>query len=237
MNLLQITQPVYDSLQQAQQAIATSLEPTAPETISAFELAQKGGWIMIVLAVLLLLAIYVLIERTLVIHKAGKEDASFMNRIKDYIHDDKIDAAVNLCRNSNTPSARMVEKGIARLGRPTADVMSAIENQGNIEISKLEKGLPIMATTASGAPMIGFLGTVTGMVKAFMSMASAGANVDVTVLSTGIYEALVTTVGGLVVGIIALFAYNYLTTRIKGIINKLEMHIMEFMDILNEPIQ
>ncbi len=237
MNLLQITQPVYDSLQQAQQAIATSLEPTAPETISAFELAQKGGWIMIVLAVLLLLAIYVLIERTLVIHKAGKEDASFMNRIKDYIHDDKIDAAVNLCRNSNTPSARMVEKGIARLGRPTADVMSAIENQGNIEISKLEKGLPVMATTASGAPMIGFLGTVTGMVKAFMSMASAGANVDVTVLSTGIYEALVTTVGGLVVGIIALFAYNYLTTRIKGIINKLEMHIMEFMDILNEPIQ
>ncbi len=237
MNLLQITQPVYDSLQQAQQAIATSLEPTAPETISAFELAQKGGWIMIVLAVLLLLAIYVLIERTLVIHKAGKEDASFMNRIKDYIHDDKIDAAVNLCRNSNTPSARMVEKGIARLGRPTADVMSAIENQGNIEISKLEKWLPIMATTASGAPMIGFLGTVTGMVKAFMSMASAGANVDVTVLSTGIYEALVTTVGGLVVGIIALFAYNYLTTRIKGIINKLEMHIMEFMDILNEPIQ
>lgn len=237
MNLLQITQPVYDSLQQAQQAVATSLEPTAPETISAFELAQKGGWIMIVLAVLLLLAIYVLIERTLVIHKAGKEDASFMNRIKDYIHDDKIDAAVNLCRNSNTPSARMVEKGIARLGRPTADVMSAIENQGNIEISKLEKGLPIIATTASGAPMIGFLGTVTGMVKAFMSMANAGANVDVNVLSTGIYEALVTTVGGLVVGIIALFAYNYLTTRIKGIINKLEMHIMEFMDILNEPIQ
>lgn len=237
MNLLQITQPVYDSLQQAQQAVVTSLEPTAPETISAFELAQKGGWIMIVLAVLLLLAIYVLIERTLVIHKAGKEDASFMNRIKDYIHDDKIDAAVNLCRNSNTPSARMVEKGIARLGRPTADVMSAIENQGNIEISKLEKGLPIMATTASGAPMIGFLGTVTGMVKAFMSMASAGANVDVNVLSTGIYEALVTTVGGLIVGIIALFAYNYLTTRIKGIINKLEMRIMEFMDILNEPIQ
>lgn len=237
MNLLQITQPVYDSLQQTQQAIATSLEPTSPATISAFELAQKGGWIMIVLAVLLLLAIYVLIERTLVIHKAGKEDASFMNRIKDYIHDDKIDAAVNLCRNSNTPSARMVEKGIARLGRPTADVMSAIENQGNIEISKLEKGLPIMATTASGAPMIGFLGTVTGMVKAFMSMASAGANVDVNILSTGIYEALVTTVGGLVVGIISLFAYNYLTTRIKGIINKLEMHIMEFMDILNEPIQ
>lgn len=234
MNLLQIAQPVHDSLQQAQQAVVATTE-AAPEAMNAFDLALKGGWIMIVLAVLLLLAIYVLIERTLVISKAGKEDASFMNRIKDYIYEDKIDAALTLCRNTNTPSARMVEKGISRLGRPTADVMSAIENQGNIEISKLEKGLPIMATTASGAPMIGFLGTVTGMVKAFMSMASAGANVDVNILSTGIYEALVTTVGGLIVGIIALFAYNYLTTRIKGIVNKLEMRIMEFMDILNEP--
>ena len=115
------------------------------------------------------------------------------------------------------------------------DVTSAVENVGNIEISMLEKGLPILATTAAGAPMIGFLGTVTGMVKAFMSMASEGANVDVTSLSTGIYEALVTTVGGLVVGIIAMFAYNYLTTLIKGVINKMEMRIMEFMDILNEP--
>lgn len=236
MNLLQITQPVYDSLQQAQQAVVTTVETTTPETISVFDLALKGGWIMVILAALFLLAIYVLIERAFVIAKAGKEDASFMNRIKDYIHDDKIDAAVNLCRSSDAPSARMVEKGISRLGRPTADVMSAIENQGNIEISKLEKALPVMATIASGAPMIGFLGTVTGMVKAFMSMASAGANVDVTILSTGIYEALVTTVGGLIVGIIALFAYNYLTTRIKGIIHKLEMRIMEFMDILNEPI-
>ena len=181
------------------------------------------------------MSIYVLIERTLVINKAAKEDNSFMNRIKDYIHDGKIDAAVNLCRNTDTPTSRMVEKGISRLGRPTADVMSTIENQGNIEISQLEKGLPVLATSASGAPMVGFLGTVTGMVKAFMDMANAGANVDVNILSTGIYEALVTTVGGLIVGIIALFAYNYHTTRIKGIVNKLEMRIMEFMDILNEP--
>ena len=190
---------------------------------------------MIVLLVLLLLSVFVLIERTLVINKASKEDDSFMNRIKDYILDGKIDTALSLCKSTDTPSSRMVEKGITRLGRPMSDVMSAIENQGNIEVSKLEKGLPILATAASGAPMIGFLGTVTGMVKAFMSMASAGANVDVNILSTGIYEALVTTVGGLVVGIIALFAYNYLTTRIKGIVNKLEMRIMEFLDILNEP--
>lgn len=235
MNLLQIPSPA-DSLQ----AIYNTMQQTAvteemAAKMNAFDLALKGGWIMIVLLVLLLMTIYVLIERTLVINKAGREDNSFMNRIKDYILDGKIDAAMNLCRNTDTPSSRMVEKGISRLGRPMGDVMSAIENQGNIEISKLEKGIPVLATSASGAPMIGFLGTVKGMVKAFMSMASAGANVDVNILSTGIYEALVTTVGGLIVGIIALFAYNYLSTRIKGIVNRLEMRIMEFMDILNEP--
>lgn len=222
-------QALYNTMQQ------TVTPETAEVTMNAFDLALKGGWLMIVLLILLLMSIYVLIERTLVINKAAKEDNSFMNRIKDYIHDGKIDAAVNLCRNTDTPTSRMVEKGISRLGRPTADVMSTIENQGNIEISQLEKGLPVLATSASGAPMVGFLGTVTGMVRAFMDMANAGANVDVNILSTGIYEALVTTVGGLIVGIIALFAYNYLTTRIKGIVNKLEMRIMEFMDILNEP--
>lgn len=236
MNLLQIPSPadtaqaIYNTMQQTGASLETEIT-----TMNTFDLALKGGWIMIVLLVLLLMAIYVLIERTLVINKADKEDLSFMNRIKDYIYEGKLDAAQALCRNTDTPSARMVEKGISRLGRPTADVMSTIENQGNIEVSKLEKGLPVMATVASGAPMIGFLGTVTGMVKAFMSMANAGANVNINILSTGIYEALVTTVAGLIVGIIALFAYNYLTTRIKGIVNKLEMRIMEFMDILNEP--
>lgn len=190
---------------------------------------------MIVLFIMLLLSIYVLIERILVIRSAGKEDDSFMNRIKDYIHEGKIESALALCRKTDTPAARMVEKGITRLGRPMSDITEAIENVGNIEIAKLEKGLPILATTAAGAPMIGFLGTVTGMVKAFMSMASAGVNVNVNILSTGIYEALITTVGGLIVGIIALFAYNYLTTQIKGIVNRMEMRIMEFMDILNEP--
>src|SRR5690554_2878850 len=230
MNILQIPTEVLDTLQNA----STTIE-THATTMNAFELAAKGGWIMILLLILLGLSIYVLIERTLVIKKARQEDATFMNRIKDYIHEGKVDAALGLCRKTDTPAARMVEKGISRLGRPMTDVTSAIENVGNIEIGKLEKGLPILATTAAGAPMIGFLGTVTGMVKAFMSMASEGANVDVTTLSTGIYEALVTTVGGLVVGIIAMFAYNYLTTLIKGVINTMEMRIMEFMDILNEP--
>ncbi len=234
MIFLQLPSPA-DTAQAVFQTMPQSTAEVTAVTMNAFELALKGGWLMIILLILLLMSIYVLIERTLVINKAAKEDNSFMNRIKDYIHDGKIDAAINLCRNTDTPTSRMVEKGISRLGRPTSDVMSAIENQGNIEISHLEKGLPILATASSGAPMVGFLGTVTGMVTAFMDMASAGANVDVNILSTGIYEALVTTVGGLIVGIIALFAYNYLTTRIKGIVNRLEMRIMEFMDILNEP--
>ncbi len=230
MNILQISTAAIDSLQNANMSVETQAA-----TMNAFELAAKGGWIMIILLILLFLSIYVLIERTLVIKKARQEDATFMNRIKDYIHEGKVDAALSLCRKTDTPAARMVEKGISRIGRPMSDVTSAVENVGNIEIAILEKGLPILATTAAGAPMIGFLGTVTGMVKAFMSMAGEGANVDVTTLSTGIYEALVTTVGGLVVGIIAMFAYNYLTTLIKGVINKMEMRIMEFMDILNEP--
>ncbi|MGV8962144.1 MAG: MotA/TolQ/ExbB proton channel family protein [Candidatus Saccharimonadaceae bacterium] len=230
MNILQIPTAAIDSLQN----LSTTVE-TSAVTMNAFDLALKGGWLMIILLILLFLSIYVLIERTLIIKKARQEESTFMNRIKDYIHEGKVEAALLLCRKTDTPAARMVEKGISRLGRPMSDVTSAVENVGNIEIAKLEKGLPILATTAAGAPMIGFLGTVTGMVKAFMSMAGEGANVDVTTLSTGIYEALVTTVGGLVVGIIAMFAYNYLTTLIKGVINKMEMRIMEFMDILNEP--
>ena len=186
-------------------AVAT---PTETE-INVIDLAFKGGWIMVVLLLLSLMAIYIFIQRLMVIRRAGKEDESFMNRIKDYIHDGKVDSALNLCRQTHTPSARMIEKGITRLGRPMNDVLVAIENVGNLEVAKLEKGFPLIATTAAGAPMLGFLGTVTGMVRAFFDMANAGTNVDVTLLSSGIYEALVTTVGGLVVGIIALFAYNY----------------------------
>ena len=171
----------------------------------------------------------------IIIRRAGKEDETFMNRIKDYIHEGKVDSALNLCRSTNTPSARMIEKGITRLGRPMNDVLVAIENVGNLEIAKLEKGFPLIATTAAGAPMLGFLGTVTGMVRAFFDMANAGTNVDVSLLSGGIYEALVTTVGGLVVGIITLFAYNYLVSQVDNVVNKMEARTMEFMDLLNEP--
>ena len=208
--------------------------PTEAE-INVIDLAFKGGWIMVVLLLLSLMAGYIFIQRLLVIRRAGKEDQNFMNRIKDYIHEGDIDSALKLCKKTNTPYSRLIAKGISRLGRPMNDVLVAIENVGNIEIAKLEKGFPLIATTAAGAPMLGFLGTVTGMVRAFFDMANAGTNVDVSLLSGGIYEALVTTVGGLVVGIITLFAYNYLVSQVDNVVNKMEARTMEFMDLLNEP--
>lgn len=205
--------------------------------LNLWDLACKGGIIMIPLLLLSLLSIYIFVERLQVIRRAAREDNSFMERIKDYIHEGNIDSALKLCKKTNTPYSRLIAKGISRLGRPMNDVLVAIENVGNIEIAKLEKGFPWLATTAAGAPMIGFLGTVTGMVRAFYNMASAGNNADIATLSGGIYEALVTTVAGLVVGIIALFAYNYLVSRVDGVMNQLESKTMEFMDLLNEPAE
>lgn len=208
---------------------------TAPAEMNLLDMFEKGGWIMYVLVVLSVICFYILFERYYVIRKAGKEDPMFMEKIKDYIHSGEIKAAINYCRTMNTPSARMIEKGISRLGRPVNDVQVAIENVGNLEIAKLEKGLAVMATISGGAPMLGFLGTVTGMVRAFFEMANAGTTVDLTLLSGGIYEAMITTVGGLIVGIIAMFAYNYLIMLVDRVVNKMESKTMEFMDLLNEP--
>ena len=223
---------------EAENAITRMTEAPVSETVKSMnilDLAIKGGWLMIPIALLLFIAIAVFIERIFVIKKAGKEDPSFMNRIKDYIYEGKIESAISLCKTANTPISRMIEKGISRLGRPMNDILVAVENVGNMEIAKLEKGFTWVATAAAAAPMLGFLGTVTGMVRAFFDMANAGANVDITLLSSGIYEALVTTVAGLIVGIIALFAYNYLVAQVNGAINKMEARSMEFMDLLNEP--
>ena len=233
MSLLLKIQDVADAMPDLSSSV--SMQQPAEAHINAFELALKGGWIMIPIILLLFIAVAVFIERVLVIKKAEKEDQSFMHRIKDYIHEGKISSAINLCKSTNTPYARMVEKGISRLGRPMNDIQVAIENVGNIEIAKLEKGFSWVATTAAAAPMIGFLGTVTGMVRAFFDMANAGANVDITLLSSGIYEALITTVAGLIAGIIAMFGYNYLVSEVNGVINKMEARSMEFMDLLNEP--
>lgn len=204
------------------------------ERLSVWELATKGGWIMIVLLILSLIALYVFIERLLLLRSMTKNNPTFTSKIRDYVREGKLQSAIDLCNTTATPGAKMIEKGIERLGRPMQDIFTAIENVGNIEIAKLEKRLPVLATIASGAPMIGFLGTVTGMIRAFYDMASAGSSVDISLLSGGIYEALVTTVGGLIVGILALFAYNYLTTRVDAVVTKSEQEALEFMDLLNE---
>ena len=203
--------------------------------ISIWELTKNGGWLMIPLALLLLVSIYIFFERLLATSRVTKADNNFMQQIKNLIQAGKIDEAKQLCDSTNTPYSRMIEKGVTRIGRPMNDVLVAIENVGNMEVAKMEKGFNWLATTAAGAPMIGFLGTVTGMVRAFYQLAEAGQNSNVSLLAGGIYEALVTTVAGLIVGILALFAYNFLTSRVNKIMNRLEGNTMEFMDLLNEP--
>jgi len=213
-----------------------AMEPAGELTLSFWELALKGGWIMLPLVLLWCIAVYLFIERYWAIKKVQKEDINFMNRIKEYIHDDKVESAINLCQEHNTPIARMIEKGIQRIGRPLSDVTAAIENVGNLEISKLEEGLPTLATIAGGAPMIGFLGTVIGMIRAFYDMSMAGNNIDVGLLSNGIYTAMVTTVAGLIVGIAAYFGYNILVAKVEKVVFTMEANTTEFMDLLNEPV-
>ncbi|MCF8224879.1 MAG: MotA/TolQ/ExbB proton channel family protein [Bacteroidales bacterium] len=204
---------------------------------SFIDLAIKGGWVMIPILLLSLVAVYIFFERWFAIKKAANIDQNFMNRIKDYIIDDKVEAAKTLCQSTDNPVASMIEKGISRIGRPLNDVNAAIENVGRLEVYKLERGLPTLASVAGGAPMIGFLGTVIGMVQAFHQMSTAGNNINVGELSGGIYTALITTVAGLIVGIIAFFAYNALVARVDKVINTMEASSTEFIDLLNEPVK
>lgn len=205
------------------------------ESLRFWDLALKGGPIMIPIALFSIAAIYLFVERLMVISKAGKEDDDFMNNIRDFIHEGKIDAAIALCKSSKTSVAKMIEKGLKRLGKPLGDIQAAVENVGKIEVNRLEENLAALATIAGAAPMLGFLGTVTGMISAFYRMASAGNNVQVSMLAGGIYEAMVTTVAGLVVGIMAFIAYNLLVARLNKVVNKMEARTIEFLDVLNEP--
>ena len=202
---------------------------------SLFSLFKMGGPLMWVLLVLSILAFYVIGQKWWVISRASKIDNRFMDDIRDYLTDGKTESALTLCRKYDNPVARMVETGIRRKGRPMADIQNAIENVGNVEVARLEKGLPILASIAGGAPMIGFLGTVIGMVQAFFNMSKAGSNIDISLLSGGIYTAMLTTVGGLIVGIIAYFGYNWLTAKISNLVYKMESSTIEFIDIaINE---
>lgn len=203
-------------------------------TLSVWELALKGGWIMLVLLLLSLLAIYLFVSKYIELRKATRQEESFIDRIKDYVQMNRVDSAINLCKQKNTPATRMIEKGLLHIGRSPQDVLASIENSGNVEIGRMEKSMPLLATIAAGAPMIGFLGTVTGMIRAFFDLANSSSGVDISLLSGGIYEALVTTVAGLVVGIITLFAYNYLVAMIDNVVNKLEANTMEFMELIKD---
>ena len=204
-------------------------------TLSVYDLALKGGWIMAILAVLSIIAVYIFIERFLTIKKASQDDKHFMNNIRDFIHSGRLDSALALCRNNESPIARMIEKGLIRIGRPLSDINTAIENVGKLEVSRMEKNIAGLATIAGAAPMLGFLGTVTGMVTAFYDMSMAGNNIDIALLSNGIYQAMITTVGGLIVGILAYVFYNILVARVEKLIFILEMRASEFMDLLHEP--
>ena len=228
---------LFNLLQSGVDALDTVAEAVPQQqemTMSLFELFLKGGALMWVLLALSILAIYIFGKKWWVLRKAGTVDPYFMKDINDLLTDVKTKSAVALCQKYDTPVARMVEKGIDRMGRPLQDIQTAVENTGNVEVSRLEKGLPILATIAGGAPMIGFLGTVTGMVQAFFNMANAGNNIDITLLSGGIYTAMITTVGGLIVGIPAYFGYNYLTSKISDIVFNMESITIDFMDVLNK---
>ncbi len=223
-------QAVLDTLAETNGAAAT-------ERITMWDMALNGGWIMLVLALLLVLALYIFIERYITLNGAlkGEADNVFMNNIRQYVHEGNVEAARNLSKQTQTPLGRMIEKGFSRLGRPLPDIQAAIENEGKLEVANLEKRVSLVATVASLGPMLGFLGTVTGMITAFQDMAHAGNNIEISVLATGIYQAMVTTVGGLIVGIIAYFLYNLLVTRINKVVFELEVRANEFMDLLHEP--
>lgn len=223
-----------DTTSIAADAAANAL-PTE-ETISIWQLIVDGGWyIMIPLAILSVIAIYIFAERWMAISKASKEDKDFMNRIKDYVSDGKLEAARSLCLSTSTPISRMLDKGIARIGNSMDDISASIENVGKLEVYKLEKGLAVIATVAGAAPMIGFLGTVIGMIMTFHAMKISGNGVEIASLSGGIMQAMVTTVAGLIIGIIAYIAYNTLVVKVDKVVHRMEARSIEFIDLLQEP--
>lgn len=202
--------------------------------VPVWDLVLQGGWAMIPLAIISVFAVYIFVERFLMINKALKDERNFMTQVKEYLLDGKIDAARALCAQTNNPAARMVEKGISRIGKPMKDIVSSIENVGKLEIYQLEKRLSFLATASGVAPMIGFLGTTLGMIRTFNDL-KFETSIELSTISGGIMEAMVTTVAGLVVGIIAYMSYNYLIAKVEKVIHTMEGASIEFLDLLNEP--
>ncbi|EEG43407.1 MotA/TolQ/ExbB proton channel family protein [Flavobacteriaceae bacterium] len=216
------------------------LAASSEKTLSIIDLIFNGGagsvFIMGLLFVLLAVALYIYFERLFAIKAAAKIDANFMNQIKDYISNGKIDAAKSLCAQTDSPVARLTLKGVSRIGKPLDDINTAIENAGTLEVYKLEKNVSVLATVAGAAPMIGFLGTVIGMILAFHEMATSGGQAEMGALASGIYTAMTTTVGGLVVGIIAYIGYNHLVNMTNKVVHSMEANAVDFLDLLNEPV-
>jgi biopolymer transport protein ExbB len=227
-----------DSLAVANQMAASS-EPVE-QTLSIWKLLTTGGIggqaIILVLFILLFMALFLYFERLMAINKASKIDVNFMNNIKMNILSGKIDAAKMLCAQTNSPVARLIEKGISRIGKPLEDINTAIENAGNLELYKLEKNTSMLATISGAGPMIGFLGTVLGMILAFHKMASGGGQIEVGALAEGIYTAMTTTVIGLIVGITAYIGYNHLVVKTNKVVNQMEANAVDFLDLLNDPV-
>ncbi len=215
--------------------IVTNTVPPADQALSVIDLAIKGGFMMIPIILSSFWAIYVFVERMLTVNKANQSPDAFMGRIKDMVLKGDINGAKLLCSQFDSPISRMIEKGVARIGSPLKTIEASIENVAKIELFKLEKNLSILATVSGVAPMMGFLGTVIGMVEAFISIAQEEGSVSPKLLSSGIYTAMITTVAGLIVGILAYLAYNYLVTRVSKVVHKMEYSSIEFIDLLQEP--
>jgi biopolymer transport protein ExbB len=240
MNMLPILQSpmsqIVDTVSQVASSVGTAVPEIKKTSILSLVFDPNSLWIMIPLMLMLIFGIYIFVERWLTLRQASREEQNFMNNIRDFVHDGKIESAKVLCKGNGTPLARMIEKGLSRVGKPLNDISAAVENAGQLEIQQLEKRVSVLATIASIAPMLGFLGTVVGMIIAFHNMASNPNNLSITTLSSGIYTAMITTVGGLIVNIIVSVFYNILVAKISHIVYVLEDKATEFMDLLHEPI-
>lgn len=225
-------------LQESKEIISETI--SEEKKLSIYNLIMEGGIggqiIIAILVVLLTVALYIYFERFFAIKAASKTDSNFMNQIRDHVSHGKLDSAKVLCAQAKSPASRLIEKGITRIGKPLEDINTAIENAGRLEIYKLEKNVSVLATIAGAAPMIGFLGTVIGMIVAIHEIANAGGQIDIKMLSDGLYTAMTTTVAGLVVGIISYIQYNHLVVRTNKVVYEMEAKSVEFLDLLNEPI-
>jgi biopolymer transport protein ExbB len=235
--LAQITGPNTDQIRDSLARAATSAAAAAPaqDQLSVWDLISLGSWfIMGPLAVMSLVTIYVVIERVMALSKAGRDERDFMSKIRDYVHEGKLDSARNLCAQSVSPSARMVEKGLQRIGKPAKEIESAMESAGRIELTRLERGVGLLRLTARLAPMFGFIGTIIGVIKIFYDI-SLTDNISIAVISTGLYQKMVTSAGGLIVGIVAFAGYHLVTSMVERVTDKMERTSLAFMDLLQEP--